>query len=118
MVMSIQEEITALEEQLANTKGPGSVAKKAEIQAKIDELKKDDEAVPEENAPAEEDKSEPAVSRNGPIEDAKAEQFPGRRLPKANEWIKVTIEQVKAAENDGSLMGFDPDKMVALIRGK
>ena len=117
MVMSLKEEITALEEQLENTKGPGSVAKKKEIQAKIKALKKENQAEPEEKQPEEKDQG-PAISRNGPIEDEKLEQFPGRALPEATEWIKVTLETVKLAEQEGTLMGFDPDKMVALIRGK
>lgn len=118
MVMSLKDEITALEEQLANTKGPGSVAKKKDLKAKIKALKKEDALADDEKTEADEDTSEPAVSRNGPIEEAKKEQFPGRALPVAKEWIKVTLEQVQEAENEGTLMGFDPDKMIALIRGK
>jgi len=127
MVMSIKEEITALEEQLENTKGPGSVAKKKDIQAKIDALKEQDKPAGDE--PPEEEKKEkkkdekeeespPAVSRPGPIEEAKLEKFPGRILPPGKEWLPVTLKQVQEAEKEGTLQGFDPDKMIALIRGK
>ena len=118
MVMSIKEEITALEEQLENTKGLGSVAKKKKIQAKINALKKEDALEPGEESEDEVPAPPTAVSRPGALEEAKLEQFPGRVLPKAKEWVSVTAEEVKRAQEDGSLVGFDEKKMVALIRGK
>ena len=129
MVMSIKEEITALEEQLENTKGPGSKAKKADIQAKIDALKKEDtptvseaekeEEYKEENLKEDQDVAKKeGYNRDKKIAEEKLKQFPGRLLPPGKEWIKVTPKQLQEAQNDGTLMGYDDKNCTALIRGK
>lgn len=97
MVMSIREQITSLEEELANTKGPGSVAKKKELQEQIDKLKEEDEDTSAEKEEAQE--AAPVVA-NQPL--------PPYR--------KVTMEQVKKAEAERKLCGFDPANMTASIR--
>lgn len=100
MVMSIKEEITALEEQIANTRGPGSKDKKAELQKKLDALKKVD--VGEEKRPLVE-------KHTG----AEVRKINSQSLPP---YEKVTMDQVKAAEAAGKLCGFDPGAMTASIR--
>lgn len=109
MVMSIEEEIQSLEQELANVKGTGSKAKKEEIQKKIDELKKSskDDAVVDDSP---EEKSKEAVK---PGEEDMI--VPDKR-PMPTKWVKVTEEQVTIAQDEGRLVGFDPDKMIALIR--
>ena len=97
MALNINEQIAALEEQLNLIKGPGSVAKKKAVQAEIDELKASVDK-PEEEVVVDEDE-EVVV-----------------RTPMPTKWVKVTLEQVKQAEKDFKLCGFDPDKMIALIK--
>lgn len=101
MVMSVKEQILSLEEQLANIKGPYSAKRKADIQQQINELKKNDE--PEE--------SDNAFSRaqNKVIDTAVDSDIPAG-------WVVVTQKQVEDFEREGRLFGFDPDRMIALIK--
>jgi len=110
MVLSIEEEIIALEEQLAKTKGPGSIKKKEEIRAKITELKEclePDDLPPEVEEPKKRIGDYTREEQDTPIPDNR---------PKPTVWVKVTIEQVVAAEKAGKLYGFDDKRMIALIR--
>ena len=100
MVLSIKEQIISLEEEMANTKGPGSKDKKKAMQEKIDELKNlDKETVAE--TPNKEQDSIPAP------------KIEVKGLPP---YRKVSLEQVQEAEKAGKLCGFDPVLMTASIR--
>jgi len=99
--MTVKEEINVLEQQLSETRGPGSVAKKEAIQAQIDELQANNA---EKEKVAEIDKD--IVDNNLVI---KGEPLTGA-------WKTVTVEQVLAAEKAGTLCGYDPIKMIALIK--
>ena len=93
MVLSVKEQITDLEEQLENTKGPGSKAKKAEINRQLDALKTLKEPV-----------------------DVDSDELVPDEKPIPKDYVKVSWEEIKTAEKNGTLYGFDPDKMIALIR--
>jgi len=98
MVISLDDEIAALEAQYENTKGPGAIEKKKELQTKINKLKEqnkqnNDEAANREVTPV-------AVVVNNSIPPYK----------------KVTIEQVQAAEKAGKLCGFSASTMTASIK--
>ena len=99
MVMSIGETIASLEAEMAQLKGPGSKEKKATLQKKIDTLMK-------ENKPTGDEKAKITVT--------------SPKAVKMNTGIpaykKVTLEQVKRAEAEGKLCGFDADAMTASIR--
>lgn len=93
MVLSISEEITSLEAEIANTKGHGSIQRKAELQKKIDQLK-------------EQDKPEDPPS---PVEIPAAPNV----LPP---YRKATMDQIKEAEKNGKLCGVDFTNMTASIK--
>lgn len=111
MVMSVKEEITSLEEQFVNTKGPGSIAKRKELQDRIDALKKD-----------EADDNITSIARDLPIPAPDVKTAPTSDVPildirpMPTKWIKASVQQVQAAEAAGTLCGYDPDKGLALIR--
>lgn len=112
MVMSVKEEITSLEEQVVNTKGPGSIAKRKELQDRIDALKKDEAddnvtSVPARHLPIPDPVVKTAPTSDVPIPDTR---------PMPTKWIKASVQQVQAAEAAGTLCGYDPDKGLALIR--
>ena len=103
MVMSIKEEITALEAEFANAKGPGSKEKRKNLQTKIDELKR--------------------ISVDEPKKESVINVVPiGRDIPNSDSsvlpknWRRVTQDQVLEAEKNRKLVGFDPEKMIALIK--
>jgi hypothetical protein len=104
MALNIEEQIAVLEEQKSLIKGPGSIAKKAAIDAEIEKLKADNESVDEPDEP---------VPEGIDPEDMPAKEQ--RPLP-TNAWVRVTPEQVSQAEKAGKLCGYDPDQMIALIR--
>ena len=115
MVMAIQDEINSLEAELAKVSGPGSKAKKKELQDKINKLK----------AEAKETKSEserhiasPPISEE-PKTDNKSKAIKAsvaNSQPLPTNWVKVTMEEVQTAEKAGKLVGFDAQNMLALIR--
>lgn len=101
MVMSVKEQITELEENIDKLKGPGSKEKRKDLQAKIDALKEIDDEVAGDN-------------RNDKIDaiiDKKIADKGG--IP---EYRPVTMDQVKKAEKECKLVGFDPENMTASIR--
>ena len=113
--MSVEEQITALEEQKVNTKGPGSVAKKKAIQGEIDDLRESLEDDGDYQAP----EQPPLVQTPPPMPPGvDDEDLPGENVPLPTKWIRVTAQQVKDAEANRTLCGYDPDKMIALIKGK
>ena len=93
MALSRQEQITALEEQIENTKGLGSKERRKALQAELDSLK----AV----------KPLSKAEQDQPVMDTRVD-------PTA--WVAVTEKEVLQAEADGTLFGYDPDKKLALIR--
>lgn len=117
MVMSIKEEITALEEQINQTRGAGSKEKKAILQKKIDELKSQSVEVDGEKADsdpvAEKEEKKLVHGEDG----VNLDEVVIDRTPLPTNWVKVTTEDVVEAEKNGTLIGFDPKRMLALIRG-
>lgn len=106
-IMTIKEEIEMLEERLANVSGQGSALKRKSIQGKIDKLKALDEPTEDEQ------EKEPSQSLN----ETSKEDIPAvKQTPLPSKWVKVTIEQVLAAEANGTLCGFDDRNMTALIK--
>ena len=110
MVMSIEEQLDMLEQKKSKIKGPGSKDKKAEIQQQIDDLKNSVKDEPEEKK----ESSRPETPDDGTISDEDMIVKDTRPIPK--NWVKVTMEQVQEAEKSGKLYGFDPKKMIALLR--
>jgi len=106
--MSIQDQIVALEAERDNTKGPGSKAKKVDIQAKIDALKAEIDAIPPKETPPppppkkEETDKEKSLVPKAPV------------IPEG--WIPVTQQKLKDFEKQGVLIGYDPKNGVALIK--
>ena len=101
MVMSIGEQIQALEEAKTKLKGPGSIAKKEEIQSQIDELKRQDGQTEKE--------AEKSAAVSAPIVRAsKGSPIPAYR--------KATLEEIQAAEKAGKLCGVDYKAMTASIK--
>jgi hypothetical protein len=109
MVLSINEEITVLEEQMANIKGPGSIEKKKNLQKKIDELKESERP----NGDESRDKVQMTDSSQPGIPDA-VKAANSRPLP--TNWVKVTDHEREKAEREGRLCGYDPFNKTALIR--
>ena len=106
MALTINEQIASLEAQLILVKGRGSAAKKKSIQAKIDALRAENEPTPEEE-PTPEATPEPTPEVEAPKV---------KKQEKPTVWEEVTMAQVKTAEAEHRLCGFDPDKMIALIK--
>ncbi len=102
MVMSVEEQITSLEAEMAKIKGQNAVHKKAEIKRKIDDLKASISDVPK--------------SKTTPGKVSDEDDFILDKRPMPIKWEKVTMEQVIEAENASTLVGFDPKRMLALIR--
>jgi len=111
MALSIEEQITALEEELSNTKGPGSKAKKEEIKEQIKDLTEqfEEQQKAKQKVIDERFKGVPPgiASEDIPVLDMR---------PMPTKWVKVTLEQVQKAEKEGKLVGFDNVKMMALLR--
>ena len=100
MPLSKEEQITALEEQIKNTTGPGSKKRKEELQSQLDDLL-------EENEDSSESES---VKVDNPDHDIKNKDLD------VHDWVKGTPEQAAAAEKAGKLCGYDPDKGLMLVR--
>lgn len=98
MPLTINEEISALEAELVNVKGPGSVEKKKEIQARIDALKAEDKPTE-----AEEVKT-PTRKRTNRV---------NNEIPP---YKKATKERILQAEKEGKLCGVDYETMTASIK--
>ena len=94
-MLTVEEQIAALEEQLTLVQGRGSAAKKKSIQSQIDALK--GSVTEPEEKPAEEE----------PVQVVD-------NIPEG--WVKVTDEEREAAEKAFLLKGYDPDKGIALIK--
>ena len=126
-VKSIEEQIAELKKQLSETSGPGSVAKKKGLQEQIVELEEAisdtsgekadkeirDKELPPENKKAPEEKDEDKESKEKTADDD-IEVFNPRPMP--TKWVEVTAEQLKAAEDNGTLCGYNPRNKTALIR--
>ena len=106
MALNIDEQIAALEEQLVLVKGKGSAAKKKSIQKEIDEL----EAA---NVPDESPEETEPLGESGEVDIPEEEKV---KIIVAQGWQSVTMAQVLSAEKAGLLVGFDSDKMIALIK--
>jgi len=130
MVQSIEEQIKALEKQLAEVSGKGSKAKKDKLQAEIAELKEaisdtsDETTKAEDKTPeattAEEKQPEAKATANVP-DDIKKEVseedhvVPDTR-PAPTKWVTVTDAERDAAEKNCTLCGYNPKNKTALLR--
>lgn len=92
MALSKEEQIVALEEQIANTKGPGSAERKKVLNQQLKALKESKDGI--ENPDGD--------TRNADLD--------------VTSWIPCTPEQVANAEQAGKLCGYDPIKCLMLVR--
>lgn len=125
MVMTLKEQIEALEEEKKNIKGRGSAKKKEAVQKQIDELKAQDEALSAEGG-AEDYPSAPNEEVPGGMEklsEADKRGIHKEDIPvKQPEFEKVVVnagpDDVARYEKKGVLVGFDPARGKAIIRKK
>lgn len=111
MVMSIEEEILSLEEQLKNTKGPGSVVKKEEIQAKINGLKEGIGQGPEKQS-----SDDPDPPPKEPKPDPLTPSVSTRNAKEGHHWVKATDDDAEEYAKRKVLAAHDPSLMRCLIK--
>lgn len=92
MALSKEEQIVALEEQINNTKGPGSKDRKKVLEQQLKALKASDNGI---------------VNPDGDTKNADLD---------VGGWVPCTPEEVAKAEEAGTLCGYDPNKGLMLVR--